>query len=223
MKIATRNLVGLVAISAFALHSVPATAEMVDATQASFQYGLGQAGITTANGRDLDANALDGSTSTFRSLGLKGSAVFGFGTAFSGPVTIWETTNGACTDPSGSGICNQWKEQVRVYAGNSWDSNFAELDLTPGGGWTELGQLGNFDARNGGTLNASGVFRYLLLVDLGLRPQNLNFTEDGFDVAKVSVSAVPIPAAGWLFGSALIGLAAVSRRKKVRSEKHREA
>jgi MYXO-CTERM domain-containing protein len=30
-----------------------------------------------------------------------------------------------------------------------------------------------------------------------------------------SVSAVPIPPAGWLFGAGLVGLIAVSRRRKV--------
>ncbi|UHD16221.1 VPLPA-CTERM sorting domain-containing protein [Thiocapsa bogorovii] len=223
MRIATRNLVGLVAISAFALHSVPATAERVDATQASFQYGFGQAGITKADDRHLNANALDGSTSTFRSLGLNGSAVFGFGTAFSGPVTVWETTFNTCND-TGAGTCRHWPEKVAVYAGNSWDfskPSFPAMTAEPSQ-WTKLGELGNFAASppNGGTLNADGVFRYLLLVDLGL---NTSSPKDGFDVAKVSVNAVPIPAAGWLFGSALIGLAAVSRRKKVRSEKHRES
>jgi hypothetical protein len=33
-------------------------------------------------------------------------------------------------------------------------------------------------------------------------------------VLNVSVSAVPIPAAAWLFGSGLIGLAGLKRRQK---------
>jgi hypothetical protein len=36
----------------------------------------------------------------------------------------------------------------------------------------------------------------------------------GLDNVQVQVSAVPVPAAVWLFGSGLIGLAAVARRKK---------
>lgn len=220
MKFATRSLIALAAIPALALLSVPAMADMVDATQASFQFGNGQAGITTANNRHLDSNALDASTSTFRSLGTNGKAVFGFGTAFSGNVTIWEGTFNC----AGSGAtCSNWPEGVKVYAGNTWDfssPDFAGLNLA---NWTLLGELGNAGAQPpaGGTLNTgAGVFRYLLLVDMGL---NSPSPIDGFDVAKVSVNAVPIPAAAWLFGSALAGLAAVSRRKKVVPENSTEA
>lgn len=40
------------------------------------------------------------------------------------------------------------------------------------------------------------------------------FTETGAVVAKLGpVSAVPVPAAAWLFGSGLIGLAGIARRK----------
>ncbi len=36
-----------------------------------------------------------------------------------------------------------------------------------------------------------------------------------FDNIQLSVSAVPVPAAVWLFGTALIGFIGVSRRRKV--------
>ena len=45
----------------------------------------------------------------------------------------------------------------------------------------------------------------------------------GFYVTSFSsVTEVPLPAAGWLFGSAVIGLlhAQIARREKVRSAKH---
>jgi hypothetical protein len=35
------------------------------------------------------------------------------------------------------------------------------------------------------------------------------------DVIEGSVSTVPVPAAAWLFGSGLLGLVGVARRKKV--------
>jgi len=41
-----------------------------------------------------------------------------------------------------------------------------------------------------------------------------NCTTSAFFAGSMSVSQVPIPAAVWLFGSGLIGLAAVTRRKK---------
>lgn len=83
---------------AMGLYSAPTFAAMIGASGADFQYGLGEAGITTANNRHVNANATDASTSTFRSLGSKGAAVFSFDSAFSGTVTIWETTFNTCTD-----------------------------------------------------------------------------------------------------------------------------
>lgn len=38
-----------------------------------------------------------------------------------------------------------------------------------------------------------------------------------FDAASVNVSAVPVPAAVWLFGSGLIGLAGVARRRSAKA------
>jgi hypothetical protein len=35
------------------------------------------------------------------------------------------------------------------------------------------------------------------------------------EYGSLSVSAVPLPAAAWLFGSALLGLIAVAKRKRV--------
>jgi len=39
-------------------------------------------------------------------------------------------------------------------------------------------------------------------------------TEFGFSVTSFSVSAVPVPASVWLFGSGLIGILSLVRRKK---------
>jgi len=212
LKNATLKTLILAVVSGLAVYSMPATASTVNATQASFQFGLNDAGITNANNRDIDANALGNNLSTFRSLGTGGAAVFGFDTAFSGDVTIWEATFGTCTDAGG--VCSGWSEQVSVYAGNSWDfdnPNFSSLDPPDTSVWTNLGMLGNAEAENGATLNTTGVFNYLLLIDEGLTTPD---PQDGFDVRRIAVTAVPIPAAAWLFGSALIGMAAIARRRK---------
>ncbi|MBK1645288.1 hypothetical protein CKO25_11685 [Thiocapsa imhoffii] len=200
-------IAAVIGVAALLTSSV-VSAGLVDATQASFQYGLGQAGIGTTNNRHVDANALDGDTGTFRSLGLNGSAVFGFGTAFTGEIKIWEATFGSCTSTA-AGTCSHWPEKVSVFGGNDWDfdaPNF-NLDFSQ---WTQIGELGNAQAQGGGILSTDSVFQYLLLVDQGLPT---SAPRDGFDVARVAVNPVPIPAAGWLFGSVLIGLAAVARRR----------
>jgi len=50
------------------------------------------------------------------------------------------------------------------------------------------------------------------LIDVGLRNTDIGFYSIAFD--NFSITAVPVPAAIWLFGSGLIGLIGVARRKK---------
>lgn len=75
-----------------------------------------------------------------------------------------------------------------------------------------------------GSAMAEGEKSYFRKVDIALYLLDIdkNFTVDshwtmssGNDAinGRVSVSAVPVPAAAWLFGSALIGLASISRRR----------
>jgi hypothetical protein len=37
--------------------------------------------------------------------------------------------------------------------------------------------------------------------------------ELGTDIVRLTVSQVPVPAAAWLFGSALLGLAGIARKR----------
>ncbi|MGX0978396.1 hypothetical protein ACSSVY_004136 [Roseovarius sp. MBR-51] len=67
-----------------------------------------------------------------------------------------------------------------------------------------------------------GIFDTVRLTDLTLalfggNPSNLSTqaATGGFDVDAISVSAVPLPAAGFLLVGALGGLAALRRRKQV--------
>lgn len=214
MNSLTGILVGLTAVCASAVYSVPADAHWVDATQGSFQYDLGEKRISKARSRHLDANALGNDRNTARSLGFGGSAVFSFGTAFTDRVRIWDPTSGDCN--SRGRWCSSQTRKVSVFAGNSGDFDASGFPLDTSQ-WTLLGALGPSDVRNGYTFKTTGVFQYLLIVDHGASRGRFN---NGFDIARVSVlaapsgiAAVPIPAAVWLFGSGLLGLAAVARRR----------
>ncbi len=211
----TRIMFGLTAVYASAVYSVPAAAHWVDATQGSFQFGLGDAGIRDLRNKHLDANALGKDTGTARSLGVGGSAVFSFGTDFTGKVRIWDPASGDCNS-AGRG-CSSQTGQVSVFASNTWNVDASGFPIDPSQ-WTLLGALGQSDTRNGHTLVTTGVFRYLLIVDHGTGTGRFN---DGFDIGRVSVlpaasriAPVPIPAAGWLFGGGLIGLVAFARRRR---------
>lgn len=43
------------------------------------------------------------------------------------------------------------------------------------------------------------------------------FDQDQFKMTSLTVAEVPIPAAAWLFGSGLIGLATIARKRKLAS------
>jgi len=57
---------------------------------------------------------------------------------------------------------------------------------------------------------------HLATLDLGWLKDFSGFTKTNFDIYRIShISAVPIPAAIWLFGTALIGFISFSRRTKI--------
>lgn len=88
----------------------------------------------------------------------------------------------------------QWDESKRTKA----QSQEVTIDLTA------LGLSGNFDEQ-------WRIFAQICGTD---SKGNLCSGNDGFKLKSVTFSAVPIPAAVWLFGSAVIGMAGVGYRRK---------
>lgn len=150
-------------------------------------------------------NALGAPDNLFLSLGLGGTAVFDFGTAFQGTAQVFEVTFG-CT--LAGGICTSHPEQVEVFVGNSYTLDSFDLS-----GFVSKGLVTNGNAQGGGSVIVDGPFSFLALVDRSslLGP----ISTDGFDVDAVSVAAVPLPAALPLFGAALglFGLFGWRRRR----------
>jgi hypothetical protein len=153
----------------------------------------------TTNRGDL-GNALGASDATqnpfsgFYSLGLGGSAVFGFGTNFGAPGAVIEVTSGSRSGHPESLLI----EALNVVTGL----------------WDILGNINN-QGPTGLTLAVSlplqpgATYSLLRLTDTSPTAQG----RDGWDIDSVSVSAVPVPAAGLLLLGALGGLAALRRRK----------
>lgn len=148
----------------------------------------------------------------FFALGKGGVAVFGFGGAFSGEISIFEMSYG-CAGPEGGGsaYCAGYHEFADVYAWggdySAFDGEFglAELNAI---GFTKIGEVYNGDGRTegGAKVTTNGVYRWLALVDTSA-------TSDGFDVDAISVTTVPAPAALALLISALGGLGLLRRRR----------
>lgn len=127
-------------------------------------------------------------------------------------------------DPAGSLL-----SEFGVVAGGTYDFLFDMQQSGSGGGgiklesWNEAGFLSttgdNFFA--GGTAWASFSQSYtidpgatrLKIVLLGIA-NNQVFGFDNVCIDDCSVAPVPLPAAAWLFGSGILGLIGVARRKK---------
>lgn len=102
---------------------------------------------------------------------------------------------------------------------NPWITDLASIGLDDVGMFGDLGVVADNSAGLDFTLNWS------VQADTGSGWQSINsvqqhITHDGYTRSSVgtgfySVSAVPVPAAIWLFGSGLLGLIGVARRKKV--------
>lgn len=178
-----RTLAAAAVALALALPAGSARAATVLATSVD-QYVQG-AGVVPA--RAVTANALGAADGRFLSLGLGGSATFGFGTRFSAPGAVVEVTFG---DP------RRAVESVDIYG-------------LIGGVRSLLGSLTNLDD---GTFRFTGVFDQLQFVDTTTAGGR---GRDGYDIDAISVTPapIPLPAAGSMLLIALGGLALMRRRR----------
>ncbi|MBL4930072.1 hypothetical protein [Fuscibacter oryzae] len=140
----------------------------------------------TLAGRDYPTAALGAEDGLFVSLGIGGSIVLSFAQPFRAVGKIFEVT---FNDP---------KKQPE----------FADVYVGDGTTWTLIASLKNYLAT---TFAAKGVFTQIKIVDTTPK-KGKSF--DGFDIDAVSVSPVPVPAAGLLLGGALLGLGSLRRRGK---------
>jgi hypothetical protein len=150
---------------------------------------------------------------------LVDSALFGRGGFARGEVSLGGATPGDTrwlTDPF-SGATPDDNSPALSFLINSADE-VSGVEPTPfrlfvaGGAGGLLGEL-DFSAARGmlGSLSLSGVLVHA--VDAGGKRTGTTYNVDPF-----TIQAVPLPAAAWLFASALLGLARVVRRKPSRPD-----
>ena len=133
------------------------------------------------------ASALGATDGSFYSLGLGGYAVFTFGAEFRAPASVVEIT---------FGNRNNHKESVDVY-GSADGVSFTYLTSVP-----------NLSKDN--TFTFAGSYNFLKLQDTS----EVVAGRDGFDVDSISVTPVPLPAAGLLLAGGMGLLGARKLRRK---------
>ena len=140
----------------------------------------------TLPGRDYPTAALGAEDGLFVSLGIGGSIVLAFSQPFKAVGNIFEISyNDKKSHP----------ESANVYVGD-------------GTTWTLIASIKNYLSTS---FAASGIYTQIKIVDTTSK-KGVSF--DGFDIDAVSVSPVPVPAAGLLLGGALLGLGSLRRRAK---------
>ncbi|WP_421902326.1 VPLPA-CTERM sorting domain-containing protein [Maridesulfovibrio sp.] len=160
-----------------------------------------------------DAPAVDGQNIAvggnynFLSLGMGGSAVFSFGSTFTGAVTIYETT---WNRP------NNHNEYAQVWGGTADVMSDSGINLGSDA-WVLLSPSiynQNVDSSGGQTVFTNGIYSYLKITDITGSVQG-GTNGDGFDINAVSVTPTPIPGAVWLLGAGLVTLVGVRRKMGV--------
>jgi len=130
-------------------------------------------------------------------------------------------------DNSSSGVDFKPKKNPTLPEGNTltteFDADYGETKSGPNAnGVDQGGEYASFLVSFGTELDfdglvsaiTSGVFRVgLHVTSIALEPNRLGGEADDGSDAYINVSTVPVPAAAWLFGSALLGLIATRRRK----------
>jgi hypothetical protein len=139
----------------------------------------------TLPGRDYPTAALGAEDGLFVSLGLGGSIVLAFSEPFRAIGKVFEVSLG---NP------RYQPESADIYVGN-------------GTTWTLVASIKNYLAT---TFAAKGSYTQVKIVDTTTGGSSF----DGWDLDAVSVSPVPVPAAGLLLGGALLGLGSLRRRAK---------
>ncbi|OWJ75222.1 MULTISPECIES: VPLPA-CTERM sorting domain-containing protein [Haematobacter] len=171
-------------VAAVALSAGAALAAPIYATGATWTPGFGD----LRPGRSNPDNALGTPDGKFLSLGYGGFADFTFGKSFTGPGAVIEVT---------------WLPR---------DTYFESAEVWGGsaGSFTKIGEITN--AMETIALSFSGIFDTLRIIDTS--PVILGRGRDGFDIDSVSVSPVPLPAAGVLLAGALAGVAGLRRMRR---------
>lgn len=178
--------------------------------------GLESDGDAVAANRSDVASLTDGDTSTFFSLGIGGSITASIAPDLIASASALEITNGNNSN---------FPESAEVFLGvDATGLLLGEIFNSASGGTTTSANGATITA----TANDPGTGLTSFLIDLGVNSGSaltfvdttaINFgplpdNRDGFDIAELTINAVPVPAALPLFATALIGVGLMSRRRR---------
>lgn len=165
-----------------------ASAATLYATTVLFADGTGQPAD-----RDDPNDALGAPDGAFYEIGENGRLDLGFGQPFTGPSSTIEITFGNRA---------------------AFDEDTMLFGLDGLGGETLLASFTNDDAvGNTITVNFDGIYTALSFRDYSVTGPDTGRRVNGIDIDSVSVSTIPVPAAGLLLAGALGALGLARRRK----------
>ncbi|MDP3334889.1 MAG: cohesin domain-containing protein [Methylococcaceae bacterium] len=148
-------------------------------------------------------------------------------------LTVELTGNNFTLGPDGAAFSLAWDPSVLSYVNTSitnpsWDSSFVNADSAASGlidyvflAKSTVGDAGADFALASFTFNVIGNAGDVSSLTLSNDPYNVGFISPGaapinvnYINSQVEITAVPVPAAAWLFGSGLMGLLGSMRLRK---------
>jgi hypothetical protein len=201
----TTLLRGALTAAVFATFATASSAATIYASSVSADGGTEcTVGVQNTDRTDicnsLGMQDVDGSFSAggFTSTANYTELTYGFGSFFTGPLTIWEVTGGGDTNPT-------YIEQLEFTLFNS------ETNATQMGTVVNVEGVGDGIDRWRVETAVAGVFDVLFVSDAS----DLSGGRDGFDIDAIAVSAVPLPASALLLLAGLGAFGAMRRKKSV--------
>ena len=134
--------------------------------------------------------------------------------------SVWMYDTSASTAPSGRiwGHYSDDSGNIDSYAGSAGGNS----SYTSGNGWEQVNYTWTFDSSGGARDGFVLEFRFydgstvptgsLLVDDL-----TITTSSDTATITTPAISSVPLPAAAWLFGGALVAMAGVGRTRKIKN------
>ena len=174
--------------------------------------GSNNVGFTFFNGRDGEITVDSNIAGIFFDVGSSNVMDIVYSSTDSSDGVLFTSVNGTPNLPEGELLDPEFTDDSGFKFGHDSDYKGHDGGVDDANGGTA--EFASFIASFGGSFLFSDLLANIYSRDFRLGLHVISIEGEGSDAGSDSyVNAVPVPAAAWLFGSAIVGLVATRRRK----------